>query len=58
MQVKSIDVRRRSAAVAETGAEAGLYLDGITARDLPTVPGGDGSLIDSDVVVGIRLVSA
>ncbi|MER7082131.1 hypothetical protein [Saccharopolyspora kobensis] len=58
VRVKSIDVRRRSAAAAGAGEEAGLYLDGITARDLPTVPGGDGSLIDSDAVAGTRLVSA
>ncbi|MDA3643968.1 hypothetical protein LZ318_32860 [Saccharopolyspora indica] len=58
MRVKSIDVRRKSAAAAEAGEEAGVYLDGITARDLPTVPGGEGGLIDSDAVAGIRLVSA
>ncbi|MGW1681535.1 hypothetical protein [Saccharopolyspora sp. NPDC002376] len=58
VQVKSIDVRRRSAAVAGAGEEAGIYLDGVTANDLPLIPGGDGSRIDSDVVTGSKLISA
>ncbi|MER7010387.1 hypothetical protein ABT324_03015 [Saccharopolyspora sp. NPDC000359] len=58
VRVKRIDVRKRSASVVGTGAEAGLYLDSVSSNDLPSTPRGDSNLIDNDAIAGTRITSA
>lgn len=58
MTVAGIEAKRRKRSVAVAGEEAGLYLDGITAADIPVVPGHDGSVQDNEAWRGSVVTSA
>jgi selenocysteine-specific translation elongation factor len=55
--VRRIEVGRRKATVAGAGDQAGLYLDGLTAADLPTVPGAGGAVLDGAALAGVVVTS-
>jgi len=56
--VARIETGRRKRTSAEAGAEAGLYLSGLTAGDIPTVSGGDGRRQDNTGLGGVEVTSA
>ncbi|MEV7973261.1 hypothetical protein [Cellulomonas sp. NPDC089187] len=54
--VKRIESRRRKQEQVLAGAEAGVALDGLSAADIPTAPGGDYRVIDSAGLRGVQLI--
>jgi selenocysteine-specific translation elongation factor len=55
--VRRIEVHRRKAVAAGAGDQAGLYLDGLTAADLPTVPGAGDAVLDGAALAGVVVTS-
>ncbi|ATY10982.1 hypothetical protein CU254_11245 [Amycolatopsis sp. AA4] len=56
--VKRIETAGRKRQSAEAGAEAGLYLSGLSTADIPTVPRGDSRQQDNDALSGVEVTSA
>ncbi|BCJ35705.1 hypothetical protein Athai_32080 [Actinocatenispora thailandica] len=51
--VRRIEVGHRAATVAGAGDQAGLYLDGLTAANIPTAAGSGGTVIDGAALAGV-----
>jgi translation elongation factor EF-Tu-like GTPase len=54
--IARIESRRRKQEQVAAGAEAGVVLDGLGPDDIPTKPGGEHRVLDSDGLRGVQLV--
>ncbi len=54
--IRRLESRRRKQEQVASGAEAGVVLDGLGPDDIPTKPGGEHRVLDSDGLRGVQLV--